>query len=91
VTPTEREDHDRFLLQGNPSWFYPLGAKVRVTLRTAAGAVRSVLVTVTDRGPDRQLVRRGRIIDLARAAFERLANPESGLASVTVHRLQLAR
>ncbi len=65
------------------SWFYPLGTKLNVTVRSA-GSARSVLVTVTDRGPHRRLVRTGRIIDLAAAAFKRLANPELGLVSVTV-------
>ncbi len=66
------------------SWFYPLGTKLRVTVTTAKGADRTVLVTVTDRGPDRQLVRAGRIIDLAHGAFRQLAPPGSGLVAVRV-------
>ncbi len=63
------------------SWAYPLGAKVRVT---AAGSTNSVEVTITDRGPARELARRGRIIDLSRAAFERLADRDLGVIAVII-------
>lgn len=63
------------------SWFCPLGARVRVSLKDPA---RSVVVTVTDRGPARSLVREGRIIDLAQAAFEHMARSSIGLVAVTV-------
>jgi rare lipoprotein A len=66
------------------SWFYPLGTKVRVTLRAPAAQPRSVLVTITDRGPARELVRDGRIIDLAHGAFRKIAHPGKGLVAVTV-------
>lgn len=67
------------------SWFYPLGTRVRVTLRSQPG--RSVVVTITDRGPAKRLVREGRIIDLAHAAFEQMASPDLGLIPVTVEAL----
>ena len=62
------------------SWFYPIGARVRVTLATdrPGQSERSVVVTITDRGPAKHLVRDGRIIDLARAAFEKLAPDRPG-------------
>jgi rare lipoprotein A len=63
------------------SWHYPLGTQLRVTGENPAC---SVVVTVTDRGPARRLVREGRIIDLAQAAFERLASSELGLVAVTI-------
>jgi rare lipoprotein A len=69
------------------SWFYPLGTKVRVTLKTPPyinSIPPSVLVTITDRGPARRLVRQGRKIDLAAAAFKQLAHPELGLIEVTI-------
>ena len=66
------------------SWFYPLGTKVRVTCSAPGKRPRSVLVTISDRGPSHDLVREGRIIDLARAAFEKLAPPRIGLVAVTV-------
>jgi rare lipoprotein A len=68
------------------SWFYPIGARVRVT--TESGPERSVVVTVTDRGPARRLLREHRIIDLSRAAFVRLAAAERGLVPVTVRSAQ---
>ena len=66
------------------SWFYPLGTKVRVTVNSASQQHRSVLVTITDRGPARDLLRDGRIIDLTHAAFKQLARPHRGLVAVTV-------
>ncbi len=65
------------------SWFYPLGTKLRVTMKDG-NCARVVQVTVTDRGPHRRLVRDGRIIDLAAAAFRRLAAPELGLVVVQI-------
>jgi rare lipoprotein A len=67
------------------SWFYPLGAKVRVILNSKNP--RSVLVTITDRGPAKDLVRDGRIIDLTHAAFKRLGHPAAGLVGVRVEPL----
>jgi rare lipoprotein A len=91
------EDHrGRLMANGKPfdpdkltaaSWFYPLGTKVRVTLKSPyyLNAVPpSVLVTITDRGPARRLVRQGRKIDLAAAAFKQLAHPDLGLVEVTI-------
>jgi rare lipoprotein A len=63
------------------SWFYHLGTKVVVTHEN-----RSVIVEITDRGPARLLVREGRKIDLSRAAFAKLADPDLGLIEVTVRR-----
>src|SRR5580765_6941518 len=66
------------------SWFYPLGTKVRVTLNTNRHYPRSVLVTITDRGPAKDLVRDGRIIDLTHEAFKKLGRPARGLVAVSV-------
>ncbi len=60
------------------SWYFDLGTKVVVT-----HGARSVVVEITDRGPARRLVNEGRKIDLSRAAFARLANPDVGLIKVT--------
>jgi rare lipoprotein A len=67
------------------SWFYALGSKVRVK---SAKDQRSVVVTITDRGPAPELVRNGRIIDLSHAAFKRLATPEKGLVTVEVKQVK---
>lgn len=70
------------------SWFYPLGTKVLVTLTSASQTRRSVVVTITDRGPTSELVRDGRIIDLSHAPFRRLAHPDLGLVAVAVQPLR---
>jgi rare lipoprotein A len=69
------------------SWFYPLGSKVKVTLQNRQSMSRTVLVTITDRGPAHELVRDGRIIDLSHAAFKKVAVPDIGLVSVVVQRV----
>lgn len=66
------------------SWFYPLGTRVRVTVSSPDFEPRSVMVTITDRGPAKRLVREGRIIDLGHAAFKKIAHPDLGLVKVTV-------
>jgi rare lipoprotein A len=68
------------------SWFHPLGTRVRVWLVESEGAT-FVDVTITDRGPARRLVQQGRIIDLGRAAFAKLAYPDRGLVRVRVEQL----
>lgn len=73
------------------SWFYPLGTRVRVTVRSPYFETRSVLVTITDRGPAKNLVRQGRVIDLGRAAFQKLAHPDLGLVEVTVRPVSITR
>ena len=69
------------------SWFYPLGAQVRVVHQARGRHSRSVLVTITDRGPARELVDNGRVIDLTHAAFKRLGNPDVGLLPVVLKRV----
>src|SRR3989442_261404 len=67
------EDHrGKLMANGQPfdpdkltaaSWFYPLGTQVRVSLKSAPSVNSpppSVVVTITDRGPARRLVRQGR-------------------------------
>jgi len=66
------------------SWFYPLETRLRVTCKLPHQEPKSIVVTVTDRGPARRLVKHSRIIDLSRAAFEKLAPPDLGLIEVSV-------
>ncbi len=69
------------------SWFYPLGTRVRVTVYDSTRGehpTRSVVVRITDRGPAKNLVNGGRIIDLGHAAFRKLADPNLGLVLVKV-------
>ena len=68
------------------SWFYSLGTKVRVT--SIDRHRRSVVVTITDRGPAWELVRDGRAIDLSHAAFRQLASPDEGLVTVKLEPLK---
>lgn len=63
------------------SWHHPMGTRLRV-----AHGRTAVVVTVTDRGPARRLLRT-RQLDLSRAAFAALAHPDRGLLAVTVTRL----
>jgi rare lipoprotein A len=70
------------------SWFYPLGAQIRVMHQAPGRRSRSVLVTITDRGPARDLVENGRVIDLTHAAFKRLGNPDVGLLPVVLRRVR---
>src|SRR2546427_12726888 len=71
------------------SWFYPLGTRVRVTLHySPSQPSRSVVVKITDRGPAKELVRDGRVIDLTLAAFKQLAHPDLGLVAVRVERVK---
>ncbi len=63
------------------SWFYTFGTVLRVrSLET--GCMTEVVVT--DRGPNRRLVKRGRIIDLSKRAFQDICDPAKGLTDVIV-------
>jgi len=58
------------------SWYFPLGTSIRVVnLKNG----ESVLVTITDRGPNLRL---HRILDLSEAAAERLDYVGQGLTSI---------
>ncbi len=62
-------------------WDIPFNTMLKVT-NCANG--RSVLVRVNDRGPAKRLARKGRIIDLSRSAFSRIAPLKNGLIQVKV-------
>ena len=60
--------HGKFFKNGHYAamWGVPIGTKVRVTdLDTG----KFIIVTINDRGPNKRLVKKGRIIDLAAKAF----------------------
>jgi len=61
------------------SWYFPLGTKIRV-VNVKNG--ESVVVTITDRGPNLRL---HRILDLSEAAAERLGYVGQGLTSVFLY------
>jgi rare lipoprotein A len=61
------------------SWYFPLGTTIRVVnLKNG----ESVVVTITDRGPNLRL---NRIVDLSKAAAERLDYVGQGLTSVFLY------
>src|SRR5882762_11956693 len=61
------------------SWYFPLGTMIRVVnIRNG----ESVVVTITDRGPNLRL---NRIIDLSEAAAERLDYVGKGLTPVFIY------
>jgi rare lipoprotein A len=68
------------------SWYYSLGTQVRVS--SSGQSKRSVVVTITDRGPAWDLVHDGRAIDLSQAAFRQLAAPIQGLVAVKLQALK---
>ncbi len=63
------------------SWFYPLGSKLKVTNLNNG---EYVIVEVIDRGPRKDLVEEGRIIDLTTAAFAKIGKINDGLVPVKV-------
>jgi rare lipoprotein A len=74
---------NRELVAAHPS--YPFGSLVRVTNLTNR---RSVLVVIVDRGPAAFAGARGVIIDLSRAAAERLDFVQAGRTRVRVEVLR---
>lgn len=64
------------------SWDYPLGTTLMVT-----HGDRFVIVTVTDRGPSRELYKKGRRLDLSLAAFRELAATRYGVIEVEIEEL----
>lgn len=67
-------------------WDVPLGTKAKVT---NLANNKSIIVTINDRGPNRQLVAKGRIIDLAAKAFYDLnGNFKPGTIRVKIELLQ---
>lgn len=65
------------------TWEHPLGSRLEVT-NTATG--RSVVVTVTDRGP----AFAGRKLDLSRAAFAAIAQLRLGVIQCEIRRVEAA-
>lgn len=63
------------------SWFYGLGTVLTVkSLETG----RATEVIVTDRGPNKRLVKKGRVIDLSKKAFEDICALKKGLTEVMI-------
>ncbi len=60
-------------------WDVPFGQRIKVTNRANG---KSIIVRVNDRGPHSRFVRQGRIIDLTKNAFSKLAELDNGLIQV---------
>ncbi|MBN1869663.1 MAG: septal ring lytic transglycosylase RlpA family lipoprotein [Candidatus Omnitrophica bacterium] len=65
-------------------WDVPFNQLVRVTNLENG---KFVIVRVNDRGPHRRLVETGRIIDLTKYAFSRIASLEEGLIRIQIELL----
>ena len=65
-------------------WGVGFNKKIRVTNLENG---KSIVVRVNDRGPHQRLVLEGRIIDLTKAAFEKIAPTRQGLIDVKIELL----
>lgn len=65
-------------------WDVPFGTRFLVV---NSDNDKRVVVRINDRGPAKRLVRRGRIIDLSKGAFRRLAPLSQGVVKVSVFRI----
>ncbi len=63
-------------------WGVPFNTLIKVT-NVANG--RSIIVRVNDRGPAKRLVHCGRVIDLTKSAFSKLADTGEGLIRVELN------
>ena len=63
------------------SWFYKFGT---VLIVRSLDTGRATEVVVTDRGPNKRLVKEGRIIDLSKRAFQDICGLEKGLTRVAI-------
>lgn len=66
------------------SWDFSFGTRLRVYNRANN---KSVVVVVKDRGPAKRLYRKGRIIDLSKGAFSKIADLKQGIIKVMVEKL----
>lgn len=65
-------------------WDIPFGTKIKVTNRQSGA---SVVVMVTDRGPAKRLAKKGRIVDLSKTAFAKIADLTQGIIPVRIEYL----
>lgn len=63
------------------SWFYDFGTILIVKSLDTGLATE---VVVTDRGPNKRLVKEGRLIDLSKRAFQDISRLEKGLTKVLI-------
>lgn len=63
------------------SWFYDFGT---VLLVKSLDTGKTTKVVVTDRGPNRRFVKKGRVIDLSKRAFEDICTIKKGITRVII-------
>ena len=63
------------------SWDYPFGTKLKITNRRNG---LFVIAEVKDRGPAKRLYRKGRVVDLSKSAFSKIANLREGVVEVQI-------
>ena len=63
------------------SWFYELGTVLVVKSLETGQATK---VVVTDRGPNKRLIGKGRVIDLSKRAFQDICPLKKGLTEVVI-------
>lgn len=66
-------------------WDIPFGAQFMVT-NMANNKI--VIVRINDRGPSRRLVKKGRIIDLSKGAFLKIADLRTGVINVSISQIK---
>jgi rare lipoprotein A len=59
----------------------PFGTRVLVVNKRNG---RRVIVTVSDRGPNRKLVAKGRLLDLSKGAFAKIAPLSDGVIPISM-------
>lgn len=69
-------------------WDYPFGSLLKVTNLVNK---RYIVVLVTDRGPAKRLVKKGRVIDLSKKAFAVLAPLSQGVIPVKIEVIKLTK
>jgi rare lipoprotein A len=67
------------------SWDFPFGTKIQITNLENK---KKVVAVVSDRGPAKKLYKKGRIIDLSRAAFAKIANCKQGIIQISIERIK---
>lgn len=66
-------------------WNVKFGTKFKVTNKDNG---KSVIVRINDRGPNKKLVKGGRVIDLSKGAFEKIGNLKEGVVKVKVEMIK---
>lgn len=67
------------------SWDYSFGTRLLVT-NVANG--KSVVVVVRDRGPNKKLYKKGRVIDLSKRAFSQIADLKQGIIQISIKEIK---